>query len=79
MIYITSAGTYTIGKAFGVRLNINQTTTGTVTIKDGSTTVGVLAIGATSAMKDYWGFTGSISIVTSATEDITVNILNRQP
>lgn len=78
MNYITTAATTTVGKTYGIRVSINKALTGTVTIADGGTTVAVIA--ATTAAQDklYFGFSGSVTLVNSATEDITVSALNHQ-
>jgi hypothetical protein len=74
-LYITSAATLTLGKVFGIRIEINKALTGTLTIADGGSTVGVIAIGGTGT-REMWGFTGSVTLVNSAGEDITVSIIN---
>lgn len=74
-LYITSAVTLTLPKVYGIRLEINKALTGTLTVADAGTTVGVVAIGGTGS-KEYWGFNGVVTIVNSATEDVTVSILN---
>lgn len=79
MIYMTTAATYTLGKAFGVRVTINKPTTGTVTINDGGTPIAVIAASTAASGKDYWGFNGVITLVNASAEDITVNTLNHQP
>lgn len=73
--YITTAATLTLGKVYGVRIEINKALTGTLTIADGATTVGVVAIAGTGS-REMWGFTGSVTLVNSATEDITVSTIN---
>lgn len=78
MLYITTATTYTLGRAYGIRVEINQPTTGTVTIADGGTTVAVIAATTAASGKVYYGFTGSITIVNASAENITVSALNRQ-
>lgn len=73
--YITTAATLTLGKVYGVRIEINKALTGTLTIADGGSTVGVVAIAGTGS-REMWGFTGSVTLVNSATEDITVSTIN---
>lgn len=56
-------------------ININKTLTGTITIKSGSTTIGVIA--ATTPAGEYWySNTGTLiedlQIVNGSTEDVTV-------
>lgn len=78
MIYITTATTYTIEHAYGIRVEINKATTGTVTIADAGTTKAVIAASTAASGKIYYGFTGVITIVNASAEDITVSTLNRQ-
>lgn len=73
--YVTSAATLTLGKVHGIRVEINKALTGTLTIADGGSTVGVVAIAGTGT-REMWGFNGSVTLVNSATEDITVSIIN---
>lgn len=77
MIYISTATTTPITRAYGIHVEINATLTGTVTIQDNGSTVAVIAIGQTSS-KRYFGFTGPISIITSAADNITVSTLSHQ-
>ena len=81
--YITAAATTTFaGNTTRVVLssiNVNKILTGTVTIRQGSTTIGVLA--AATPIGQYWySNTGieieSLSIVNGSTEDITVAYRN---
>lgn len=73
--YITSATTLTLGKVYGIRIEINKALTGTLTVADAGTTVGIVAIAGTGT-REFWGFNGSVTLVNSATEDITVSIIN---
>ena len=75
MQYITTAATLTLPKVYGIRVEINKALTGTLTIADDGTTVGVVAIGGTGS-KEYLGFKGVATVVNSATEDVTVSTLN---
>lgn len=77
--YITAAATTTFAgettKVLLGSININKTLTGTLTIKAGSTTIGVIAAGTLPGC--YWrADTGmlvlSLTIVNGSTEDITV-------
>lgn len=77
--YITGAATTTFAgettRTVVGAININKTTIGTVTIKAGTTTIGIFAAGTTP--RQYWGTTNgteveSLTIVNSAAEDITV-------
>lgn len=73
--YITTSATLTLPKVYGIHIEINKTLTGTLTIADAGTTVAVIAIGGTGS-KEYWGFNGAVTVVNSATEDVTVSIIN---
>jgi hypothetical protein len=77
MIYITSATTYTIGRTYGIRIEINAALTGTLTVADGDGTKAVIAIGSTAA-KIYYGFNGVVTVTNSASENVTVSLLNHQ-
>ena len=83
--YITTAATTVIGPATAAigprRINlisiaVNKILTGTVTIKSGATTIGVLA--ASAPIGNYWlkssGGTevADLQIVNGSTEDVTV-------
>lgn len=76
MAYITTAATLTLPKVYGIHLEINKATTGTITIADAGTTVGVVAASTAAGGKDYWGLNGVVTVVNSATEDITVSVIN---
>lgn len=78
MTRITTAQTYTIGRCYGLRLEIATALTGTVTIADNNGTQAVLPIAAAAGSKVYYGFNGPVTVVTTATEEITVSVLNRQ-
>lgn len=75
MIYIITATTTTIGPVYGIRVEINATLTGTVTVADSQGTKALIAIGM-SAGKVYYGFNGSVTVTTSAADNITVSVLN---
>lgn len=78
--YITTAATTTFAGNETARvvlsaINVNKILTGTVTIKAGSTTIGVLA--ASTPIGEYWYSNGgteieSLTIVNASTEDVTV-------
>jgi hypothetical protein len=78
MTRITSASTYTIGNTYGIRVEIAAALTGTVTIADANGTQAVLPIAHPVGAKEYYGFTGVVTVVNSATEEITVSALNHQ-
>lgn len=74
MIYISTGATTTLPLAHGIRIEVNATLTGTITVKDGTNTVAVMTNpGITS--KEYYGFAGVPSIITSTTCDVTISIL----
>ncbi len=78
--YITDAATTTFAGTEMNRvvlgaININKTLIGTLTVKAGSTTIGIFAAGTLPG--EYWySATGteieSLTIVTSSAEDVTV-------
>jgi len=76
MRYITTATTTTIGLAHGLRVEINQPTTGTVTIADGDGTKAIIAASTPAQAKIYYGFNGSVTVTNASAENITVSILN---
>jgi len=80
---ITSATTTTFAgetkRVILASININQTTTGTVTIKAGTTTIGIIAAGKTAGQ--LWHTTmgteiEDLQIVNTQPEDITVMYRN---
>lgn len=78
MTRITTAATTVIGRCYGIRIEVAAALTGTVTITDTNGTQAVLPIACPAGGKVYYGFTGSVSITNSATEEMTVSLLNRQ-
>lgn len=77
--YITEAATTTfVGETTRTvvgAINVNKILTGTLTIKAGSTTIGVLAAG--TPIGEYWYSSNgteveSLTIVNGSTEDVTV-------
>jgi hypothetical protein len=76
MIYVTTAQTYTIGPAHGLRVEINQPTTGTVTIADAQGTKAIIAATTPAQGKIYYGFNGAVTVTNASAENITVSILN---
>lgn len=79
MNYITTATTTTVGRVYGIRVEINKVLTGTVTIADADGTKAVIAATTVAQGKTYYGFNGSVTVVNASTEDITVSALNHQP
>lgn len=78
MTYMTTGATYTIGTGYGIVIQVNAPLTGTITVKDGNNTVAVIASVVPVGQYYYYGFSGSISVIPSATTDSTVSVLNRQ-
>lgn len=76
MIYITTAAAYPVGQVHGLRVEINQPTTGTVTLADAQGTKAIIAATTPAQAKVYYGFNGDVTITNSAAENITVSILN---
>lgn len=77
MIHITAAAIYTfpLGAA-GLLLATNTGFTGTVTISDINGVQAVITNPATGNVFRYFGFSGAITIVTSAPGDLTASALN---
>lgn len=76
IIYVTTATTSTLGKIYGLRIEINKATTGTITIADAGVTVAVIAASTAAQGKEYYGFNGSVTAVNGSTEDFTLMALN---
>ena len=77
MIYITAATTTTVAdQANGIMIQVNAALTGTITVRNAGTTVAVITNPTVGSVFRYYGFTGAVSLVTSATCDITISILN---
>ena len=76
MVYITGATTTTLGKVPGIRVAINQATTGTITIADGDGTKAIIAATTAAQDKVYYGFNGTVTITNASAENITVSILS---
>lgn len=82
--HITTAGTYNLfgnemKKVVLHGIEINKPLTGTITVKAGSTTIGIIA--AATPAGSYWISTNGIqiescNIVNSSTEDVTVIYTN---
>jgi len=81
--YISTNTTTIIGgSTSGIRrvnlcsILVNKTLTGTVTVKSGTTTIGIIAIGSLAGT--YWLTSGfgvevaDLQIVTSASDDVTI-------
>lgn len=76
MIYITTAATYSVGQVHGLRVEINQPTTGTVTIADEQGTKAIIAASTPAQAKVYYGFNGNVTVTNASAENITVSVLN---
>jgi len=76
MLYITGATTTTIGRAHGLRVEINQALTGAVTIADSDGTKAIIAALTPAQAKVYYGFNGTVTVTNASAENITVSILN---
>lgn len=76
MIYVTTAAAYPLGPVYGIRVSINQTTIGTVTIADAGGTKAVIAATSGIVEKEYWGFNGAVTVTNASAENITVSIIN---
>ena len=82
--YINSIATTVVGSTTYRRVNclaifINKTTAGTVTVKSGTTTIGIFAIG--TPPNTYWLTDNGIEVadmqvVTSAADDLTIAYSN---
>lgn len=80
--YITTATStqcYT-GLSRKVKVQVNTTLAGTITVVDGTTgsaaNVAIITNPTVGSVYEYWDFTAGVRIVTSAPCDITVNIDN---
>ena len=81
MIYMTAAQAYNVGGpgARGILIQVNAALTGTLTVKDGSTTVGIINNPGVGNTFTYYGFTGLPTVTPSTTCDATVSTLNTRP
>lgn len=74
--YLTGSGAVTVADGcYGILIQVNAPLTGTITVKDGTTTIAVLASVVPVAQYRYLGFKGAASVNPSASCDITVSIL----
>lgn len=80
MIHITAATTTTISTTGprGVRINVNTALTGTITVADGTGTLAVITNPGVQSSWVGYGFQGTVTVVTNATCDLSVSILNRK-
>lgn len=76
MIYITATATYTLPSVYGLLVEINQPTTGIVTIADAGGTKAIIAASTAASGKRYYGFNGAVTITNASTENITVSVIN---
>lgn len=79
MIYITAAATTPIGTTTGILITVNAALTGTITCSDVRGTFAVITNPTVGSAFRYHGLQGTVTLVTSATCDITVSSANRQP
>lgn len=79
MIYITTATTTTLPTApRGLLIQVNTALTGTITVNDGGVAKAVITNPTVGLQFRYYGFTGVVTLVTNATCDISVSILNHR-
>lgn len=78
MIYMTANQAYSVGGTGcrGILIQVNKALTGTLTVKDDSTTVGVITDPTVGTSYRYYGFTGKPTVTPSTTCDATVSTLN---
>lgn len=77
MIHVTTAATYTISNAAGIRITVNGALTGTITVADTIGTQAVITNPTVGSEYNYFGFApGAITVVNSATADATVSIFS---
>lgn len=80
--YITTATTTQVatGKAKRVLIQVNTALTGTITVIDGTAgttaNVAVITNPPVGGRYEYWGFQNGVRIVTSATCDIAVSVID---
>lgn len=79
MVYMTTSATaYTIGgnALRGLLIQVNAALTGTLTVKDGTTTVAVITNPLVGQQYRYYGFAGICTVTPSATCDATASALS---
>lgn len=76
MIHITAATTTNLPQAAGVKITVNAALTGTITLTDANGTQAIITNPGVGNSFNYFGLSGLSNIVTSATCDLTVSILN---
>lgn len=76
MVYMTAAQAYSVGGGRGILVQVNAALTGTLTVKDGTTTVGVITNPTVGSQYRYYGFVGLPTVTPSTTCDATVSILS---
>jgi hypothetical protein len=81
MVYMTTNQAYSVGGSGcrGILIQNNAALTGTLTVKDGTTTVGVITNPTVGSQYRYYGFTGLPTVTPSTTCDATVSALNTRP
>lgn len=79
MTYLTASGNIKIAdQGYGLLVTVNTALTGTLTIKDGTTTVGVITNPTVGSNYRYFGFNSSINVNPSTICDVTCSVLNHQ-
>lgn len=78
MTYITTATTTSVSAPMGILITVNSALTGTITCSDVRGTFAVITNPGVGAAFRYHGLQGAVSLVTSATCDITVSSINHQ-
>lgn len=78
MRYITAAATTNLGQVYGIRIQVNASLTGTITVSDDNGVQAIITNPAGGQAPTYYGFVGNVIVTTSAICDITVSYLNKQ-
>lgn len=78
MVYMTANTAYTVGGTAlrGLFIQVNAALTGTLTVKDGATTVGVITNPTVGTQYRYYGFSGVCTVTPSTTCDATASALS---
>lgn len=77
MIHVTTGSTTTLPVVYGVRVQVNAALTGTITVNDAGTAMGIITNPTVGQFYDFWGFTGVPTVVTSTTCDVTIMPFSR--
>lgn len=77
MIHVTTAATYTISGAAGLRITVNAALTGTITVADTNGTQAVITNPVVGSEYNYFGFApGAVTVINSATADATISVFS---